>query len=118
MYHVQHSAYCGMVGIRHSFEAEADARAYAAKRVRAYRQVYAVTTLETGADWEILEPDNAVMVPDACGTLSLWRETFECQECGSAHDTQDQAYACCTEEADPDVDDVDDDPEEAEEESD
>jgi hypothetical protein len=99
-----------MSGIRETFTDNAEARQDIARRLRSARQRYDVTTLTPGEEWEILEPEDSQMVPDACGTLTLRRQTFECRECGSKHDTKEEAYACCTEAYDDpeELDDVDD----------
>jgi hypothetical protein len=95
MYKVTHYSYCGM-SYGQDFETAQDARAYAASRISVYRKRYPVTTLNRGISWEILEPDDAVMVPDACGKLEIKHITFECRECGSKHDTQNEALICCS----------------------
>jgi hypothetical protein len=86
-----------MSGVPSCFDDRAEARRYAAERLRRYRRRFPVTTLERGAKWEILEPDDAVLVPDACGTLNLEHVTWECRECGFAHDSQHDALHCCAE---------------------
>ena len=88
MYHVQHHAYCGMSGIPDTFEDSTDARKAVARELRTYRRSFKIATLERGASWEILEPEDCAMVPDTCGTLSLVHQTFECPECGYACETR------------------------------
>jgi hypothetical protein len=95
MYRINHHAYCGMGGVPACFEERADARQYAAEQLRRYRKHFAVTILERGKTWEVLEPENCAMVPDACGTLSLSHETFECFECGYGHESKHDAAHCC-----------------------
>jgi hypothetical protein len=95
MYLVKHVSYCGMTGVPEAQESLRDARRECARRLRSYRRRFKVATLEPGAQWEILEPEDSAMVPDACGTLSIKRVTFECRECGSQCDTREIAYECC-----------------------
>lgn len=97
MYRVKHHAYCGMAGLPHEFQDRGDARDYVAARLRATRAAgYPVTTLTTGEEWEILEPDDCHMVPDACGTLTLREKyKYECRECGTGHDDREEAAMCC-----------------------
>ncbi len=94
-YRVNHYAYCGMSGVPEDFSSREDARDYAAQRLRSYRKRFEVVTLEKGKRWEVLEPEDCSMVPDACGELVLTRKTFECRECGSSHDDRDAAAGCC-----------------------
>lgn len=104
MYTVRFFSHCGMAGLPETFaeessdigEAQRDARAYVADRLRAARAsgVY-VSTVETGAEWEIHEPEDCAMVPDSAGLLTLTRRTWECRECGSAHGSFDSAAECC-----------------------
>lgn len=95
MQRVQHHSYCGMSGVPACFDTRAEARQYVADRLRRYRRNFQVTTLESGKQWEILEPSDCAMVPDACGTLSLQSVTYECRECGCQHDTPHDALHCC-----------------------
>jgi hypothetical protein len=97
MFKVQHNAYCGMSDVPACFDTHEEAHAYAASRIARYRRHFAVTTLETGQAWEIQEPVDCAMVPDACGLLTLSHQTFECRECGSACETQHDALHCCSE---------------------
>lgn len=98
MFTVQHVSHCGMSGLLRTYDERAEARQAAAKRLRAHRRAgYPVATLDRGMQWEILEPDGCAMVPDACGLLVLDHATFECPECGCAHETRDDARACCAE---------------------
>lgn len=92
---VRHSAYCGMSDSE-TFESMSEARQDVARRIRRYRrQGFPVDVLEPGESWEIQEPENCMMVPDCCGTISIRRVTFECQECGCEYDDDDDAIACC-----------------------
>lgn len=95
MYSVKHVSYCGMVGIPEVHEARSDARTECAHRLRRLRKRFPVVTLTPGAKWEIQEPEGAVAIPDACGTLVLRHVTFECRECGHGCETRDNALACC-----------------------
>lgn len=93
---VNHYAYCGMPGIPEEFDTYAEARSYAAEQIREYRRDFAVTTLERGRQWEILEPEDCAMVPDECGVLCIKTRLFDCRECGSQHESKDDAYSCCS----------------------
>lgn len=95
MYSVKHVSYCGMVDVPACFETAPEARGYIAARIRRYRRYFPVTTLETGAAWEIQEPVDCVAVPDACGCIRLTHVTFECRECGNACETLSDALHCC-----------------------
>ena len=95
MYRVQHHAYCGLSTVPVTFEDRQDARALAAEKIRRARRRFHVVTLERGAQWEILEPENCTLVPDACGTLAIHHTTFECRECGCDHETREHARDCC-----------------------
>jgi hypothetical protein len=76
-YTVRFASYCGMAGIPETFSSKADARKAVADILRRRRrQGYPVsfTTKDDGegySSWEIEEPEDAAMVPDACGVLSL-----------------------------------------------
>lgn len=95
MYIVQHHAYCGLSSIAERYDTEHEAREDIAYRLRRARRRYPVAILTRGFSWEIQSPDDAVMVSDACGTLTLTHEQYECRECGCEHDTLDDAFACC-----------------------
>ena len=96
MYTVQFRPYCGLSMPRHEFDNAADARAYAAERIRIARDKgREVTTDKPGRSWEFLAPDDCMMIPDDAGMLVLGRVTWECRECGCAHETADDAAACC-----------------------
>lgn len=96
MYSLKHVSYCGMVGIPECFETRAEVRGAAARRLARYRKRFPVTTLESGLEWEIQEPADCSMVPDACGVLRITHTTFECRECGCEHETRSDARECCT----------------------
>lgn len=95
MYSVKHISYCGMVDIPEVIEDRETARTECAHRLRRLRKRFPVVTLESGKAWEIQEPEGAVGVPDACGTLVLKHVTFECLECGCEYETRDDALTCC-----------------------
>ena len=95
MFQVNHFGYCGMADVPSTYECSEHARDYAAERLRRYRRRFRVVTLEPGKAWEICEPDNCTMVPDACGTLRLSHITYECRECGSACETREEWAHCC-----------------------
>lgn len=97
MYTLTHTAYCGMTSTYNTLSDRTDSRDGAARKIRqARRRGLTVTTLERGRQWEILEPEGAAMVPDACGVLTLHHTTWECRECGCAHETRGDADECCT----------------------
>jgi len=95
MFQVNHFAYCGMADIPATHEDRRDARRHAAQRLKRYRRRFPVVTLERGKAWEIQEPADCTMVPDACGTLRLTHITFECRECGHEHETREESIHCC-----------------------
>jgi hypothetical protein len=85
-YTVRFAAYCGMAGIPQDYSDSADARKALANLLRLRRrQGYPISILEKGAEWEIEEPEDAAMVPDACGVLSL--ETVVPEETDSYSDS-------------------------------
>lgn len=84
-----------MSGVPTCFDTDSEARDYVARKLRRARRGYRVTTLVLGKSWEVLEPYDCLMVPDACGTWDLERVTYECRECGSDHDTPHDALHCC-----------------------
>src|SRR5688572_23661313 len=96
MYYLKQFPFCGLSMPREYCGDRADARYAAAQLLkRRRRQGFPVIILARGARWEILEPADAVMVPDQCGTVAIQRETFECRECGFDHDDRDSAAECC-----------------------
>lgn len=105
MFFVKHTAYCGLTSIPREADDLHDARTIAARRLRSYRRHgFPIATLTRGEEWEILEPDDCQMIPDACGILWIEHEQHECPECGSEHETTDEALHCCA----PAFDDPDD----------
>ena len=96
MFTVQRFPYCGLSMPRVEFGTRQEAREYAAGLLARSRRRYPVQTLKRGAKWEILEPEDAAMVPDACGLVTL-RESyrFECPECGQGYDDRDELARCC-----------------------
>lgn len=97
MIRINHHAYCGMADVPACFDTIDEARDYVARRLRNYRRYFKVATLKAGLQWEVLEPAECAMVPDACGTLSLTHEQYECRECGCQYDTRADALRCCVE---------------------
>jgi hypothetical protein len=95
MYHVSHNAYCGMQTLSRYVDDESEARQIVADRLSRLRRKYPVQTLTKGKTWEILEPADCVMVPDACGVISLEHITYACEECGSEHEESGGAFWCC-----------------------
>jgi len=96
MYKVTFTSYCGMSNVPQSFDALEDARNYAAQRLSSLRRRFKIATLQRGKEWEVLEPENAIMVPDACGILYIQHCTWACRECGCEHETSEDAVQCCT----------------------
>jgi hypothetical protein len=93
-YRVTLHAYCGMSIPVDDFVEPHDtdyalkrARSVAAQYIRSQRRAgYAIAVLDSGAEYEILEPEDAVMVPDACGVLRIapiLARTAQCFECGN-----------------------------------
>ena len=61
-----------MVTLRETYEDPDEARTRAAARIHAARaNGYPVETRQRGREWEILEPPDCCLVPDACGLLNL-----------------------------------------------
>lgn len=91
------SAYNGMsyTAVEPTTEVE-DVRREAAARLRRARKAgKIVTTLETGREWEMAFDGSGV--GDGEGILSIKHILFECDECGHAHETKDDAHQCCQE---------------------
>jgi hypothetical protein len=95
-YELIHLAYCGMPTPYGTGE-RADMRDLAARKLRLRRrQGFPVTTLEIGERWEIMEPEDCMMVPDQCGVMVLRvdpKSARECFECGCTVDKDDP---CCS----------------------
>jgi hypothetical protein len=71
VYRVDHDAFCGLACPEKTFDDESDARACVAATIRrARRDGLTVRRLEAGK-WEILSPDDAAMVSDMDGLLTL-----------------------------------------------
>lgn len=84
MYAIQFSAYCGMSWPIQEYDDKQLGRDRIAQFLKHRRkQGYPVATLERGKEWEIQEPEGCMMVPDACGVLSLEAITGTCRWCGS-----------------------------------
>ena len=94
-YRLVHHAYCGMPVPIEEGDMQ-DCRTAAARLLmRRRRQGFPVTTLEIGERWEIMEPEDCMMVPDQCGVLTLTidpRSQRKCFECGCTVDRDDP---CC-----------------------
>ncbi|MCP4490023.1 MAG: hypothetical protein GY820_22285 [Gammaproteobacteria bacterium] len=72
VWRLTHAAYCGMVNVLETDIELAPIRSAAAHAIRDARQRgFEVAVREAGAHWEILEPDDSVLVPDECGEISL-----------------------------------------------
>ena len=70
---VIHRSHCGMEWEEdYGLHSVKDARDAAAAAINQYRKSgFPVTTLDPGKQWEVLEPVDAAMVPDECGTIAL-----------------------------------------------
>jgi len=97
MYTLKHAGYCGMKDYSETFDTLQEARAQAAFMLRDYRENYPVTTVRKGEEWEIMENESCVMVPDDCGILWITHVFFECRECGSNYENEEDARGCCQE---------------------
>ncbi len=96
MFHVRQFPYSGLSMPARTFEDSIEARADVADLIRRRRrQGFPVTILVRGKQWEVGEPADCAMVPDACGTIQIRREDFDCTECGTPYGTLDGARACC-----------------------
>jgi len=81
-------AFCGMsYAIGDDRLSRHQARSIVARRLRSYRQRgYTVSILQSGAEYEAIEPATAVMVPDDAGVLTIADHlvpAYECRECGN-----------------------------------
>lgn len=82
-------AYCGMA-IPIEDGDRADVRQAAAQQIRMCRaERRQVNIIQRGRQWELEEPDNATMIPDDAGILSLSDCRAECSECGDKLDDTD-----------------------------
>lgn len=96
MYSLTNHAYCGMSSVPREFEDLADVRKAAAARLRYLRnEGFPIETLTKGQEWEIQEPEDAVMVPDQCGMLVI-REYQKCEHCGKWMRKHADGYWECT----------------------
>lgn len=77
-YRLQFSAYCGMAyTVGDDMNSPGDARTYAAHEItRMRRKGYCVSVLKIGREWEFTEPEDAMMVPDDAGILTLQSRKF------------------------------------------
>lgn len=55
-----------------------------------------VSILTRGSRWGFETPDDAAMVSDQDGFLSIVHDVFTCRECGSEHEGIGDAMGCCT----------------------
>lgn len=98
MYRIKHISHCGMLTFSERADDEAEVRALAANLIKKFRRKgLVVTTLDSGEEWEVLEPQDCVMVPDDCGVIRVYHVTFECRECGSRHEFKQDSLECCQE---------------------
>ena len=98
MYLVNFHSYCGMSNRIATCEDETEARLEALAIILARRlDGYTVTTLQRGAEWEVLEPDDSIMVPDDCGILHIKHVTYQCRECGQHWEDKESERYCCSE---------------------
>lgn len=98
MFKLRLAAYCGMSVPMCETNDRDEARKAAADALWTARRAGLHPTINLrGKWWEINEPADCAMVPDNCGQLFLERETRECRECGTEHDTQAEADECCAE---------------------
>lgn len=77
-------AHCGMPYTLAEGDWE-DCRAEVASFLRDHRaEGYGVSVLERGERWEAVEPDDAIMVPDDAGTITIQPSPalVPCWECG------------------------------------
>ena len=95
VFKVSFAAYCGMVWPLHDDPADyRDARSIAAHLIRMRRRDgLRATVLESGARWEFTEPEDAMMVPDEAGVMTLTRVANpECPWCGNETTDPDDKY--------------------------
>lgn len=97
MYKIVFSAYCGTSSVIEETDDKEEARKIIAEFLLERRLDYPVVTLEKGRKWEVLAPEDCALVPDNCGILQLKHVTYECRECDSRYETQEEAYNCCDE---------------------
>ena len=84
---IQHTGYCGMRTFREEWDDLGEARTSAAESIREFRKEgLRVSVLERGREWEVLEPDDAAMVPDEAGILSIEPVCTE-QDCACGFST-------------------------------
>lgn len=97
MWRVKFTAYSGMSTISEIYDDEQEARERIVEIIKRRRKRYAVTTITNGEEWEVLEPEDCSLIPDACGSLRLIHLTYDCRECGQRHETNAEAAYCCSE---------------------
>lgn len=96
---VAHHAYCGMTVPHGEYDTLPSARVkIAAILRRRRRQGFPIAVLTRGREWEVQEPDGALMVPDQCGilTLAVKHRPHACGECGTRYYDRQAAADCCT----------------------
>jgi hypothetical protein len=75
-YRVVHHAYCGMSFAIAEGLSWNQAQARAARRRRWFAKEIGGDVVQLGPrSWELQEPEDCLMVPDDCGTLSISKET-------------------------------------------
>jgi len=111
LFTLTHHAYCGMPIPLVEEQEQAtreEARDRAARRLRYLRsEGMPIVTREKGERWEVLCPEDAVLVPDYCGELvlrgfdPLARKYGKCRECGFdsewIEDGRGDVYCSCQE---------------------
>lgn len=76
MWKVTHYAYCGMSIPLGDFTSHKEAMERVRARLRWFKRRICgeVMSLAKGREWELCEPDDCMMVPDACGILKIEKE--------------------------------------------
>jgi len=99
MFVVRFHPYNGCAGIPEQFEDRSDARSEIAGRLRtARRRRLTVMRTRTPGAWEMQLPGQGVS--DHEGILLMAHVTFDCRECGSAHETRSAAAESCADDHD------------------
>jgi len=97
-------AYCGMMTVNVTGDSCRDLAAALIRKRR--KEGFEVTTLERGKEWEVIEPNGVMIVPEECGFLCLNEDN---------EDDEDDEWDDEDDDWDEDEDDFDDDEEEEEE---
>ena len=72
VYHVETAAYCGMLIPHGEFSEHSEALERVNKRIEWLTGSMGCTVDQLEDDeWEVIEPDDSVMVPDHCGILRI-----------------------------------------------